>query len=117
MKCPICDRTTLVFTARDTNYYDKIIYCINPHFDIYLKNNWWFAAGYSLVFDYKNILLKVEAPVNNNNNITILSKLETANYNWKKIFSIGHHALPVNEDFLPEFEKLKEKIIKYIILI
>jgi len=114
-----------------------------PHMGV--RENWWFATQYHLPFKFDDKWYAATGPrhetiysngcwINTRGIIgygerTIFQTISPYKYKWltkpgithmeskqEYLFSIPYIALPVNDDFLGEFNKLKSKFEKYILL-
>lgn len=96
-------------------------YCGN----VSVRPNWWFAESYHIPFKYNNIWFCVIRPLFIDNNIsnssTCLYKINLFDSPWaargpklENIWSIPYMALPVNEDFNKEFDKLINRFDRYL---
>lgn len=101
---------------------------IGFYLNVKVRDNWWFSPGYSIPFKVNDKWLFTANSVGMNgmetnsywldeDHITQYSWGLFANPKWKHIVSIPYYALPVNQDFQPEFEKLKNRLLKCAILV
>jgi hypothetical protein len=95
-----------------------------PHVGV--RENWWFATQYHLPFKFNDDWIAASGITYGR---TDFHKITSYVYTWitqpnrknmtseqKYLFSMPYMALPVNDDFSAEFNKLKSKFEKYILL-
>jgi hypothetical protein len=141
MNCTIC-KSKLIVSAVVLYGSGQELDCPNPKCDwritdsfIVTKHNWWFAHTYQLPFSIGDKKYFVYGPAWSDKSIvhsygntsSIPMYVDGLKYigniqDWnvgapnKTIMEIDYMALPTNEDFEPEFTKLKNNIQKYLLL-
>jgi hypothetical protein len=146
MKCTACFWPLCYDGGENKNDYscsnpNKLEHCpawTEAHFYPWMsvRDNWWFAAAYALPFKWNNKWYCIRGPqissfgglIGYGNETTFLQELtpkmsrsynyvyETSSHNT--ILQIPYRALPVNDDFMGEFNKLVDQIMnKYLLLV
>lgn len=88
----------------EVNYTSRII----------VRDNWWFSPNYHLPFRLNDKWYSALGPHNSQGLKTIFHQL--AYIGLKDVLVIPYFALPVNEDFNPQFNILVSMFEKYMLL-
>lgn len=131
MFCTLCHAELLDLKGKGS-YSCSRFDCESFDYDIYnqvlINNHWWFAARYTLPFSYNDNVFLVAGPKLIDVELgerTVFYKIQKPQFqfsNWTminlsshvKLFDMPYMALPVNEDFVEEYNKLFLYFKKYV---